>query len=146
MLRRIKPVALLLALALLVGGCTQGGSDSADDFEGEQKAVAEVIDDLSRAASRADGTEICEDIYSDSYAKAIAARDARRSCGEVIEEALDDTDRTKMTVKRVTVAGSRATAVVESEVDDETRTDTFTLTRETTGSPPAAEWRIAGIS
>ena len=145
MLRRVKPLALLLALALLVGGCTQG-SNSADDFEGEQQAVAEVIDDLSRAASRADGTEICEDIYSDSYAKAIAGRDPRRSCGEVIEEALDDTDRTKMTVKRVTVAGSRATATVESEVDDKTRIDTFTLTRETTGSPPAAEWRIAGIS
>ena len=46
-----RPLALLVASALALGACGQSSKDSAKDFQGDQKAVAQAIEDLQTQGS-----------------------------------------------------------------------------------------------
>ena len=135
---RSLTASLLLVAMLALAGCTQQ-TNSAEDFKGEQKKVAEVFDDLSKFATRRQGTKICEELYSDALAKEVASRDPKRSCGESLKEALADVDSNELDVTKITIEGKRASAVVESKAGDDKLAGEFSLTK------VGENWRITAI-
>jgi hypothetical protein len=112
-------VHLLLALvAVAAAGCASstGSGNSASGFQGEDKKVAQTVEDLQDAGSRGDQDTVCSDLL----AKAVVDRlDARPGgCRAVVDAALKDTDTSNMTVKTVQVTGPRALARVALDVGD----------------------------
>ena len=133
----LRPSACLVALALapaaLAAGCTQ--SDSTSDFQGEQKAVAEAVEDLQDAGQDGDARRICREILAPDLVRKL--QDGGKRCEPAVDEALDDADNYQLDVKAVRVNGNRAIARVEAGQDDED--ETLELVR------VGREWRIAGL-
>jgi len=120
-------VASTLALALLAAGCTSGASTS-NDFEGEQKAVADVVEDLQSAGETGDAGKICTDIISRALADEIKAAGA--SCEQELDKAIKDADDFDLTVEKVEVNGDAATAQVKGRVGDKDEVRTFEFERD----------------
>ena len=135
--RRLAP-ALLLALAL--AGCGQAASSDTGDFSGEEERVAEVVGDLSSAATQGEEATVCDDILSAALQRDIAGVEgdepADESCPSEVEKAFDDADEMVIDVDDVTVQGERATAEVSSEQAGGRVTRTFEFVKEDD------EWRI----
>jgi hypothetical protein len=133
----------LLAAALLASGCAGASKDSTKDFQGEARQVAVTIEDYQDAARKSDEEKICNDLLAPDLVRAIeaAGKGGRGSCPDHLKDSLRDVDSFEITVKKVDVSGTRATATVKSEGRDEDRTDTMTLVK--AGTPP--RWRIATV-
>ena len=127
----------LCFLALAAGGCG-GAASSADDFDGEQKAIAEVVEDLQDASSSDEPRRICEEIL---------AADLKRQtgdCPKAVDEALKDADLYELKVTKVepadiTDATKTATATVEAGTDGD-QVEKITLVRE------GKSWRISKLA
>jgi hypothetical protein len=114
------PLALLLA-TIAVAGCTPANTNSsAGSFEGAERDVAQVIDDLK---STRDPEEICSRILTDDFAKSLEA--GGRDCVDELQATIRDIANTDMDVSDVTVEGSTARA----EVRQDGETATFELER-----------------
>ena len=136
--RRFAPFAV--ALAALAAGCQPSSktqSDSAGKFRGDQRLVAQTVEDLQSAASDSDETKICGELLS----RALAARLAGggRGCTATVEQAVKDADSVDLTVESVRVSGDRATARVKLETGKTDRRATLQHVRE------SRRWRIAGL-
>jgi hypothetical protein len=132
---RLAPLALVVALA--AAGCGQANKDSATKFSGEQRAVAQAVEDLQSAGRKGDAQKICTDLLAPALIEEI--RHASGDCAKVLDGALQDADTFEMTVEKVTVDGTRATAVVKSDAGKKDRTDTLELVRE------GRNWKIASL-
>ena len=132
-------VTLAVGAAALLAGCAESGSssDSSERFQGDQRLVANAIEDLQSAAAKGDEAKICRDLL----ARALADRLARApgGCTRTLDAALKDTDAFELAVESVQVAGRRATARVRQETGDRDRVSTLTLVRERGG------WKIADV-
>jgi len=124
-------IAVLLALA--VAGCAQAQSTSTEGFEGEEKAVAEVVADLSADAQRGRHADVCDDVLSDRLQREVAAGS---SCISEVEKAFQDANAVAIDVDDVTLTQDTATAAVSTEDRGRTVKRTFRLVREDGG------WRI----
>src|SRR5215218_5050667 len=123
-------VAVLLA-ACAFGGCAASQPNaSAGDFEGAERDVAQVIDDLK--GSR-DPEEICSRIFADDLAKSLAA--GSRDCVEEVDAMLRDVGSTELDVEDVTISGTTARA----EVRQSGESATFELARGDAG------WQITSL-
>lgn len=129
-LRRSLPTLL----AVLLAGCGAGQASSAGDFEGEEKKVAQVVEDLQSAGESQDGAEVCSRLLTDDLVEQLAA--SGRSCTQEVEKALKDADDYSLEVKDVNVTGSTATARVE---------DADNRARELRLSKQGADWKIAAL-
>jgi len=129
--RRLTP--LLLALALAGCGAQQGGAD----FKGEQKAVADVVEELQAAASSRKAEDICSDILARGLADSFKASGG--DCVREIDEAVRDADDSELEVKAVTVTGDTAQARVEGRIGSRTGLQVLGLTRED------REWRVSDL-
>lgn len=130
-------LSLLAVLALLGAGCG-GATSSADEFEGEQRAVAKVVEDLQQASVDDDPERICTKLLAREL------RESAGDCPKAIDEALKDADTydlvvTKVEPERITAGTTTATATVESGPDGE-QVDTITLVREDRA------WRISRLA
>lgn len=137
---RVLPV--LVAAALTLSACGQSAKDSSDDFKGEQKAVAQTVEDLQSASSKGDEDKICDEILAADLAKKIKARDDGKSpsCANALKDALRDADSFELQVKKVEIDGTTATATVESDkTGSDKQTTQLTLTKAGDG------WRIASL-
>jgi hypothetical protein len=132
---RLLPLAL--AATLVASGCGQTNKDSAGDFSGEQKAVAQAVEDLQKAGRDGDATRICTDLLAPSLVSAI--RRASGDCAKVLDDALADADSFELTVEKVRIDGNRATATVKSDAGDKDRTDSIGLERD------GRTWKIASL-
>ena len=132
-------VAAALAVALLGAACApqSSTSNSVSKFRGDQRAVAQAVEDLEAAANDSDEAKLCNQILSRALAGRIAA--AGNGCQAGVKAAVKDTDSTGMTVEAVQVSGNRATARVKFETGKRDRRGTIALVREGGG------WRIAGF-
>jgi hypothetical protein len=132
-------LAFLAAAALVVAGCggQQGSEDTSDRFRGQQRLVANTVEDLQSAAEDSDEGKICRDLL----ARALVQRLARGAggCQATVAAALEDTDSSELEVRSVRITGERATARVRMETGDRDRVAEVTLARERNG------WRIAEI-
>jgi len=131
MLRRSASPVLLLALAL--AGCGAAGS-SAGDFEGEERRVAQVVEDLQSAAEGRDGEEICSRLLASRFADSLAA--AGRTCDQEVTKALGDAESASLEVEAVRVTGNEAVAQVKDADDRVTR---LPLVRE------GRDWRLTAF-
>ena len=126
-------------MSAAAAGCqpTSTSSDSAGKFRGDQRLVAQTVEDLESAAGDNDEAKICRDLLS----RALAGRLAQggRSCTASVDEAVKDADSLELSVESVRVAGDRATARVKLETGKTDRRATLQLVRE------SRRWRIAGL-
>ncbi len=136
--RRGRAVFVLLALAVLLSGCASGSgsSDTAEDFQGDQRAVATIVEDLEDAASNGDENEICRDLLAPALVRRLAS--AQGGCPAAVDTAIKNTDTFAIDVQSVRITGNTATARVKLEVGDRDRASTIGLTR----PRPSAGWRI----
>jgi outer membrane PBP1 activator LpoA protein len=134
---RVLPV--LVAAALTLSACGQTSKDSAKDFRGEEKAVAQTVEDLQSASSKGDRDKICDELLAaDLVAKIKSA--SKQPCADALKDSLRDADSFELQVKKVAVDGTTATATVESDAaGDAKTTTTLTLTKARDG------WRIASL-
>src|SRR5215210_987839 len=132
-------VALLLLPALALGACGQSSKDSSGDFQGEQKAVAQAVEDLQDAGRKGDAGKICTDLLAPALVDRIK-KASNGACDTVLDDALSDADAFELQVQKVSVNGDRAEAVVESQAGDKKRTDTLQLQK------VGGVWKIATLS
>jgi uncharacterized cupredoxin-like copper-binding protein len=114
--------AVPLVLAALATGCA-GGASSSSDFQGEEKQVAEVVEDLQSAGETGDARAICEDVLATSLSDQI--KDAGSTCEQEMEKAIEDADDFDLDVEDVTIEGDTATVKVRGGDGDEVRTFEF---------------------
>jgi hypothetical protein len=133
-----RSLALILALPFVLGACGQSVKDSAGDFRGDQKAVAQAVEDLQSASRKHDASEICAKLLAPALAAKIKAA-SNGPCDKVLKDALSDADSFELQVQKVTISGTNATAVVKSEGGDKDRVDTLTLVKD------GGAWKIATL-
>lgn len=120
---------LLCAGALTLSACGSTTKDSAGDFRGDQKAVAQTVEDLQSASKKGDEAKICSDLLAPALLTRIKAAQ-KDGCEPAMKDALKDVDSFELTVKKVAISGTSATATVTDDVgkkDD--RTTTLTLVK-----------------
>ena len=110
----------MLALALAgvaLAGCGGGKHESpgknAKRYFGDQRAVAQVVDDLGAASRSGDTKRICSEIFSAQLAKSVAAQ-AGGSCEAEVKKQLV-TQNEDITVQQLAISGSRALATVKEQ-------------------------------
>ncbi|MGZ8633240.1 MAG: hypothetical protein ACXWZZ_05200 [Solirubrobacteraceae bacterium] len=135
MLRFALPIAAIAAVA--VTGCTTTSTsdDSSGTFSGEQRLVANTVEDFESAASKGDQGRICRELL----AKPLIATYAKRggTCEKAVDGALKDTDSFGLTVESVRITATRANARVKADRGKHDVIQTINLLKEGTG------WRIS---
>jgi hypothetical protein len=139
MLRSLLPIALVAAV--LLAGCAAQSSSNNDDtsqFKGDQRLVANTVEDFESAASKGDQDKICRDLL----AKALADQYAQHggTCAKVVDQTLKDTDSFDLTVEKVAIAGPQATATVKADRGKKDLTQAITLVKQGAG------WRISAFA
>ena len=140
MLHRVVPIALLATIAL--AGCTTQASnnDSSGKFKGDQRLVANAVEDFESAASKGDQNKICRDLLAKSLVDQYAQHGG--TCEKAVDGALKDTDSFGLTVESVAINGQQATARVKADRGKHDVMRTLTLVRE----PTHPGWRISQFS
>ena len=137
MLRTVLPLAAVAAVA--VTGCTTTttSNDSSGKFRGEQRLVANTVEDFESAASKGDQDQICRELL----AKPLVATYARRggTCEKVVDGVLRDSDSFGLTVQSVRIAAAQATARVKADRGKKDVIRSLTLVKEGPG------WRISAF-
>jgi hypothetical protein len=133
---RLSAIAVPLVLAALASGCA-GGASSANDFQGEQKQVADVVEKLQSAGETGDAKAICDDILSKALADQIKA--AGSTCEQELDKAIKDADDFDLDVESVTIDGDKATAKVKGRDRGADRVRTFEFERE------GSSWRATSL-
>jgi hypothetical protein len=137
MLRTVLPLAAIVAVA--VAGCTTQttSDDSSGKFRGDQRLVANTVEDFESAAAKGDQDQICRELL----AKPLIAEYARRggTCEKVVDGVLRDSDSFGLTVESVRIAADQATARVKADRGEKDVIRTVTLVKEGPG------WRISAF-
>jgi hypothetical protein len=114
---RTTPAASVALLALLLAGCGGGGGNdegkNAKRFSGDQKKVAQVIDDLVAASHAGDTNKICTEIFTAGLAKAVATRNKKTCAATVQSQLIGPTE--DITVSTIRVQGSTAFLTVREQ-------------------------------
>ena len=130
---RLLPLALALALA----GCAQTPT-STNDFKGDEKAVAQTIEDLQSDAQGRKPGEICSNLLSRELADTV--KSAGNDCTSEMEKITTDADDFELEVTDVAITGTTATAKVEARRDGKKNAvTTFTLVQED------GDWRLSDL-
>jgi hypothetical protein len=130
-----RSAALLAALAL--AGCgAEAEPSSVEKFQGEERAVAQKVEDLQEAGEGRNPEDICSDILASSLVQQLEAANVK--CADEMEKAIDDADDYDLQVQDVTVSGSTATAQVRR--GDDGPTETMEFTKEN------GQWRATSLS
>jgi hypothetical protein len=138
MLRSLPPIALVAAV--LLAGCTGQSSSNNDDtgnFKGDQRLVANTVEDFESAASKGDQDKICRDLLAKTLVDQYAQRGG--TCEKVVDRTLKDTDSFDLTVEKVAIAGQEATATVKADRGKKDLTQAITLVKQGAG------WRISAF-
>jgi len=133
-MRRTHLVLPTLAAALLLAGCApqSGGGSNADDFQGAEKDVADTVFEFRDAVAQRDEKKVCDSYFTAELRDEIAAAgkaDGRGStCADAIADIIGDIDSTDIEITDVSVAGTKATVEVKTDLTEgEDPVDTFTL-------------------
>jgi hypothetical protein len=104
--------------ASLVIGCGGGDDEesNADRFEGDDRAVAAVIDDFAEAGRDGDGSRVCDEIFAAALKRNIE-REAKQSCATEVQDNLPE-DEYELDVDTIEVDGATATVTVTDQEDN----------------------------
>jgi hypothetical protein len=135
----MRRTALVAASSVifLVGCTTSPTTTSTDDFEGDERAVAQTVADLAEAGSAREATDICGGVVTDALREDIAKGGS--SCNDEMQMAIEDVDAFDLEVTDVTVTGDKAAAEVESADGDRRVRRTFAFVR------VDGDWRISSF-
>jgi hypothetical protein len=133
-------LAPVLAATVVLAGCAgapSSGSSSTSKFNGDERLVANTVEDLESASSPrgTDTGKICRDVLTSALAKQIAA--AGGTCEKGVDNALKDSDGYQLTVQKVAIDGTTAVAQVKTETGDHDRIQSIALQKQGAG------WRIS---
>ena len=125
-------------LALTLAGCGAAATGDTGDFTGEEGDIAELVGELSSAATSGEEQVVCNDLISTDLRDTIIGGDEELSCDGEMEKAIRDADGFLIDVEDVTIeeGGTEATAEVTSEQVGDDVTRTFSFVKEDD------EWRI----
>jgi hypothetical protein len=132
----MKRLLVLLGVLALAGCGAQSQPSSVDKFKGDERAVAQKVEDLQEAGESRKAEDICSEILARSLVQQIEAAGA--DCADEMKQAIDDADDYDLDVQKVTVSGSTATASVRR--GDDGPTETMEFTREN------GQWRATSLS
>jgi len=132
----MKRLAALLAAVALAGCGAQADQSSAEKFQGEDRAVAQKIEDLQDAGEGRKPEDICSEILAPSLVRELEAAGVK--CADEMKKAIDDADDFDLDVQKVTVSGSTATADVRRGDDGPTVTMRF--------AKENGQWRATSLS
>jgi hypothetical protein len=126
-------------LALTLGGCSLTPSSSANTsgFTGTKATIATKINQLASDVSSSDGLDICENVLATSVR---AKLNKVGSCQTIIKNQIKTIDDNTITIEKISLAGTTATATVQSTVNGKKVDSSMTLAKQSGG------WRIATIS
>jgi hypothetical protein len=113
---RIRPIITIgIALTVTSLAACGGGDDNsnADRFEGAEKQVATVVDDLQSASRDADTKTICREIFTEAHAARVESG-AGMSCESKAKQEIAVPDET-IEVQGLIVDGQTATAKVKEQ-------------------------------
>jgi hypothetical protein len=135
-------LAPVLAAAVALAGCAgapSSGSSSTSKFKGDERLVANTVEDLeSDTRPRSTDTgKICRDVLTSALAKQIATSGG--TCEKGVDSALKDADAYQLTVQKVVIDGTTATARVKTETGDRDRVQSIALQK------VGAGWRISRL-
>ena len=135
MLRTLLPLGAIVAVA--VAGCAgqTTTNDSSGKFRGEQRLVANTIEDFESAASKGDQDQICRDLLARSLV--VRYTEHGGTCEAAVDGALKDTDSFGLTVESVRITAAEAAARVKADRGKHDVIRTINLLKEATG------WRIS---
>jgi len=136
----VRPLLAALAAAVLLTGCTQASEDSSKDFKGPQKLVANVVEDLQDAGADKDADQVCTLLTEALIAKIRATAGGKATCADAVDDALQDADAFDLDVKKITISGTTASAIVESKDNDKDVRDTLTFAKE------AGRWKVSALA
>jgi hypothetical protein len=133
----MKRLLAVAVASLALAGC---GADQTDDdtdrFQGDDRAVADKVEELQEAAQGNNPDDVCANVLSRRLVDELEAAGA--DCVQEMERAIEDSDEFDLVVRDVTVSGSQATAVVR-QGDDGPQT-TMRFVRE------GGQWRATSLN
>ena len=133
----MKRLLAIFPVLFLVGcGAAASQPSSADKFQGDERAVAQKVEDLQEAGTKREPERICSEILARALVQQLEAAGA--NCTEEMSKAIDDADAYELDVRDVTVSGSRATATVRRGDDGPTQKMEFTREGD--------DWRATALS
>ncbi len=131
----VRRLACLLALVATVAGCGAQGA-AGGDFEGTEREVADVLEDLQETAQAGDEQRVCTLLARELVQR---LQQGGVPCPRAVSAALDDADTFEVSVRDVQVSGTTATARIAPGTAEDAPVDTVRLVRE------GANWRIASL-
>jgi len=139
----LVPATVVALAASGCGGATKN-NDTTGKFTGQQKVIAQTVEDLQTATEKSNETKICGSLITTQLQQQIAAKAGAKGCAAAVNSAIKNSDQADLTVKSVTIDPSdpaKATAVV-NEKTDKNRSRTVTLQFAKQGT----SWRISSLS
>ena len=126
----------ILPLLLLAGCGATPEASSVEKFQGDERAVAQKVEDLQEAGEQREADQICADILARSLVQEIEAAGA--DCTQEMTKAIEDADDFALDVTDVSIDGSTATVTVRQGEDGSTETMEFTQ--------EGGQWRATSLS
>ena len=110
--------AALSAVALLVAcGDDDDANNNADNYDGTDAEVAQLVDEFANAGRDGDGTKICEEFFTTELADNVEQQ-AGQSCASELEENLPEDDY-ELEIDTLEVDGDTATVGVTDQDDNQ---------------------------
>jgi hypothetical protein len=132
-MKRLPVILLVLAFA----GCgAETQPSSAEKFQGDERAVAQKVEDLQEAGERRKPEDICANILSRALVTQLEAANA--DCTEEMQKAIEDADDFDLDVTEVDIQGTTATVTVRRGEDGPTQTMEF--------AKEGNDWRATSLS
>lgn len=132
----MKRLVAILPLLFLAGCGAQTQQSSIERFQGDERAVAQKVEDLQEAGERRRPEDICTEILAKSLVTQLEAAGA--DCAQEMTKAIEDADDFELDVREVEVDGTTATATVRRGDDGPTETMEFTQ--------EGGQWRATSLS
>lgn len=130
-------VALSLCVVTLSACGSAAPRDSAEEFKGQERAVAAAVEGMEDAARKNEPERLCTRLLSDRLLATLEEQGT--NCTTAVRDAFKDASSKDLTVDDVTISGNTATAKVTSGSGSQEKTDTLELEK------AGAAWRISSL-
>ena len=134
-MRPAHALATRAVTAAALAGCGAQTQSSAEDVQGAEREVAQLVDDLQEAGTQGDAEEICGRILATELLNSI--REGDSDCVEEMDKALADANDFELQVLDVSISGTTARAQVRQ--GDDGRTGTLAFERD------GDSWRVTSF-
>jgi hypothetical protein len=127
-----------VCLAVALGGCslTPTKTSGTAGFTGAKADIATALNLLASDASSTNGADICKSVLANAVRSEL---NKLGTCATIIDNQLKTTDDSTLTIESIKVAGTTASARVQTVHDRNKVISTVTLVRQ------SGSWRVASI-